>query len=157
MHTASALCKQVGQETELEIATFYLGELLLGIPISQIEEIGRFRELTPVPGAPPAVRGVMSLRGEVVTVLDLRVVLGLGTSECGNRTRNVIVRDGGERIGLLVDRMADVVRASRSALLAPPANMCGDGEMFASVYRLENELLVILKVAAATAICESAC
>ena len=113
--------------------------------------------VTPVPGAPASVCGVMSLRGEVVTVLDLRVVLGLGKTECTRQTRNVIVHAGGERIGLLVDRVADVVRAATADLLPPPANMNGaESTMFRAVYRMESELLVLVDVAAVTAIAETA-
>ena len=137
---------------EVELATFYVADLLLGIPIHEVEEISRYSAVTPVPGAPQSVCGVMSLRGEVVTVLDLRVVLGLGKTDCDRRTRNVIVHAGGERIGLLVDRVADVVRAAKADLLPPPANLSGaESAMFQAVCRLENELLVLLDVAAATA------
>ncbi len=141
-----------GTAAEIELATFYVADLLLGIPIREVEEISRYCAVTPVPGAPASVCGVMSLRGEVVTVLDLRVVLGLGKTEHTRQTRNVIVHAAGERIGLLVDRVADVARAVTADLLPPPANMSGaDSAMFQSVYRLENELLVLLDVAAATA------
>jgi purine-binding chemotaxis protein CheW len=64
----------------------------------------------------------------------------------------VIIQAAGERIGLLVDRVADVVRAAAADLLPPPANMSGvESTMFRAVYRMENELLVLLDVAAATA------
>ncbi len=138
--------------SEVEVATFYAADLLLGVPIHEVEEISRYCSVTPVPGAPDSVGGVMSLRGEVVTVLDLRAVLGLGKTECTRQTRNVIVQVGGERIGLLVDRVADVVRAATADFLPPPANLSGaDSMMFQAVYRMENELLVLLDVAAATA------
>ena len=137
---------------EVELATFYVADLLLGIPIQEMEEISRCCDVTPVPGAPPSVRGVMSLRGEVVTVLDLRVVLGLDKTECAKQTRNVIVHSHGERIGLLVDRVADVVRARTADLLPPPANLSGlETTLFKAVHRTESELLALLDVAAVTA------
>jgi len=87
-----------------------------------------------------------------VTVLDLRVVLGLGKSDRTRQTRNVIVQAGGERIGLLVDRVADVVRAATADLLPPPANLSpAENTMFQAVYRMESELLVLVDVAAVTA------
>jgi purine-binding chemotaxis protein CheW len=145
-----------GTDAEVELATFYVADLLLGIPIRQVEEISRYCSVTPVPGAPESVCGVMSLRGEVVTVLDLRTVLGLGKTERSRQTRNVIVHAGGERIGLLVDRVADVVRATTADLLPPPANTSGaDSAMFQAVHRMENELLVIVDVAAVTATAEA--
>ncbi len=141
-----------GTAAEVELATFYVADLLLGIPIREVEEISRHCAVTPVPGAPESVSGVMSLRGEVVTVLDLRAVLGLGKTERTRQTRNIIVQAGRERIGLLVDRVADVVRAATADLLPPPANLSGaESAMFHAVYRMENELLVLLDVAAATA------
>jgi purine-binding chemotaxis protein CheW len=142
---------------EVELATFYVAETLLGIPIRDVEEISRHCAVTPVPGAPAAVSGVMSLRGEVVSVLDLRVVLGLGKTTCTRQTRNVIVHAGGERIGLLVDRVADVVRAATVDLVAPPANMNGaELRMFQAVYRMESELLMLVDVDAVTAVAETA-
>ncbi len=139
----------VATAAEVELATFYAADLLLGIPIRDVEEICRFCNVTPVPGAPETVCGVMSLRGEVVTVLDLRVVLGLGKTERTRQTRNVIVHAGGERIGLLVDRVADVVSAATADLLPPPANMSStESAMFRAVYRMENELLMLVDVAA---------
>jgi len=145
-----------GTAAEVELATFYVADLLLGIPIGKVEEISRYCSVTPVPGAPESVCGVMSLRGEVVTVLDLRAVLGLGKIEYTGQTRNVIVQAGGERIGLLVDRVADVVRAVTADLLPPPANMSGaDSSMFQAVYRMENELLVLVDVTAVTATAET--
>lgn len=154
--TSASQPSPAANAAQLELATFYVGDLLLGIPIHQVEEIGRYAALTPVPGALPSVRGVMSLRGEVVTVLDFRVILGLGKTECNKRTRNVIVHSGGERIGLLVDRVADVVQVSTDDLLPPPANLsCAESAVFQSVYRLESELLVLVDVAAVTAATET--
>lgn len=137
---------------ELQCASFYLGEALMGIPIQQIEEINRHLAMTPVPHAPPHVRGVINLRGEVVTVIDLRTILGLAPTELTPRTRNVIVNSKGEHIGLLVDRIADVVTAGGDQVEPPPANVRGvDGRFFRGVYKLDGELLVILDVEAVVA------
>ena len=94
----------------------------------------------------------MSLRGEVVTVLDLGVVLGFGKIDLTRQTRNVIIHAAGERIGLLVDRVADVVSAATADLLPPPANMGpAESAMFRAVYRMENELLLLVDAAAVAA------
>lgn len=132
---------------EQEFITFYLGDLLLGIDIHQVQEINRNLDMTPVPHAPQAVRGVINLRGEVVMVVDLREVLGLPTAPLTRSNRNVIVKNGGEQIGLLVDRVADVVRASGEELDPMPGNLRGvDQQFFRSVYKMESGLLVILDV-----------
>jgi len=137
------------QSGEVQFATFRVDDLLLGADIRQVEEINRHLEMTPVPHAPGCVRGVINLRGDVVTVVDLRQILGLGATELSATTRNVIVNSRDERIGLLVDRIGDVVILSSDEIDPPPPNLNGaDVRLFRGVYRLDGELLVILDVEA---------
>jgi purine-binding chemotaxis protein CheW len=106
--------------------------------------------VTPVPHAPDFVCGVLNLRGEVVTVVDLRMILGLSQVDVNKDTRTVIVHSDGEQIGLRVDQIADVVRARTDELAAVPSNLGGvDGKLFKGIYRLDSELLVILDIKAA--------
>jgi len=135
------------RDGEVEFVTFYVGDLLLGAEIGHVEEINRHIDLTPVAHAPDSVRGVTNLRGEVVTVLDLRSILGLGRTEITPNTRNVIVNTEGERIGLLVDRIADVVTTQWSKIEPPPANLTGvHGRFLQGVHELERELLAVLNI-----------
>jgi purine-binding chemotaxis protein CheW len=127
-----------------QYVTFCAGDLLLGVPIEQVEEINRMADPTPVPHAPECVRGVINLRGEVVTVVDLRTVLGFDPLEAGRETRNVILNFNGEHVGLIVDRMADVVSAASGEIDRPPANI--EGRFYCGVYKLESELMVLLDV-----------
>jgi purine-binding chemotaxis protein CheW len=137
---------------QIDLATFYVGDLLLGIDIRVVREINRQLEFTPVPHSPSQVRGVINLRGEVVTVMDLRTILGLGKTDVSKYARNVIVHSGMEQIGLLVDRVADTVCVSADAIEPVPANVHGaDATMFRGVCRLEADLVVILDVETALA------
>lgn len=130
---------------ELELATFFIGDSLIGIDIKQMQEINRNLQLTRVPQAAPEVRGVVNLRGDVVTVLDLRVIFGLKPIEIGRNSRNIIIADAEERIGLLVDGIADVVHLTSDQIDAPPANLAGiSGRFFRGVHQLEGNLLLIL-------------
>lgn len=139
--------KRTVSSGEIEYATFHVGRLLLGIDIRQTEEINRQLELTAVPHAPACVRGVVNLRGEVVTVLDLRTILGLEPQALTAASRNVVVRADSEQVGLLVDRVADVVTVSAEEMEPPPANVSGvSGRFFKGVYKLESALLVVLDV-----------
>jgi purine-binding chemotaxis protein CheW len=139
--------KSVKTAGEVEFVTFHVGDLLIGVDIHQVEEINRLIDITPVPHAPRYVCGAVNLRGEVVTVVDLREILGLEKVEITQRTRTVVVNSKGEQIGLLVDRIADVIRVLPDEIDSPPANVGGiDGRFFKGVYKLENELLVILEV-----------
>ena len=132
---------------ELQFASFRLGDLLLGIDIHQVQEINRNLDITPVPHSPPAVRGVINLRGEVVTVIDLRAVLGLPAVDSSRLTRNVVVQQGGERIGLLVDSIADVVKTFVDDIDPLPENLGGiDHSFFTGVVKLDEGLLVIMNV-----------
>jgi purine-binding chemotaxis protein CheW len=140
---ATAVCAV----NELEFATFYVGNVLLGIEIRDVQEINRNLDLTVVPHGPAQVRGVMNLRGEVVTVIDLRVVFGLPPGEVTRSTRNIVLSSGDERISLLVDRIADVVSAREAEIESPPGNLSGiEDRFFSVVYKLENELLLIVDV-----------
>ncbi len=132
---------------EMELVTFYVGGLLMGVDIHKVEEINRHITLTPVPHAFDYVRGVINLRGEVVTIVDLRTILDLDNGKQTECARNVVVNSNGEQIGLLIDRVADVIRAKPDEIEPPPANVSGvDGRFFKGLFKLENELLVILDV-----------
>lgn len=146
MNTAQETARRDGAD-DVELVTFYVGDMLIGADIRHVDEINRQVDLTPVPQAPDDVRGVMNLRGDVVTVLDLRIVLGMGRTEIGKDSRNVIVNSNGERTGLLVDRVADVVTARRNEIYPPPANMSGLQARFVrGVYKLDHDLLTVLDI-----------
>lgn len=132
---------------EQQFATFYVGDLLLGIDIRHVQEINRQLDITPVPNAPAHVRGVINLRGEVATVIDLRTVLGLPKVEPSPSTRNLIVHYQDESIGLWVDRIGDILSVPPNAIAPPPANVDGvDGRFFRGVHTMETEIVVLLDV-----------
>jgi purine-binding chemotaxis protein CheW len=142
--------RSVKSAGEMEFVTFYVGNLLIGVDIQHVEEINRQVDVTPVPHAPPQVRGVINLRGEVVTVVDLRKVLDMGQTEVNQYSRTVVVNSGSEEIGLLVDRVADVMLARTDQIDPPPANVGGiAGQFFKGIYKLEKTLLIVLDVDAA--------
>ena len=107
----------------VEYITVHVGDMLLGVDIAAVDEIIRYVEPTFVPHAPPIVRGVLNLRGEVITVLDFAMMLGLPAAETSRQSRIVITRSQGERIGLCVDRVGDVVNITSDDLDATPCNI----------------------------------
>lgn len=142
--------------TELQLATFWLGDLLLGINIHGIRGINRVGAITPVPDAPEMVAGVVNLRGDVVTVVNLRSILQLPSIELTSRTRLLIVQSEAESIGLLVDRVADVVTVMTDQAEPLPANFNSSAsQYFSNVYRVGADLLVTLDVTAALAVTEN--
>ncbi len=140
---------QVAGVNDLQLVTFRLDKALIGVHIRQVEEINRHVEVTGVPHAPDHVSGVINLRGDVVTVVDLRAVLGQPPIVITKQTRTVIVRSRDERIGLLVDEIGEVVTARADQIDPPPVNTCGtDCRLFEGIHKLPTELLVVLDVEA---------
>lgn len=135
-------------ETKLtQYVSFYVGDLLIGLPIHQVQEINRHLEVTRVPHADASIRGVINLRGEVVSVLDLPKVLGFGSAEISSTSRNVIIHHDNEQIGLVVDHVADILSIPKAEIRPTPANVKGvDGRFFKGVHTAESKITVILDV-----------
>ena len=135
------------QNKRVELATFYMGEALCGMDILKIQEINKLMEMTKVPQAPDYVLGILNLRGQIVTIIDLRKKLGLAPTELNNKRRNIIVNSQGEYIGLMAARISDVVQADVSKIEQPPANIRGlQGKYFTGVFKTETDLIGILDV-----------
>ena len=129
------------------LATFYVGEALCGMDILKVQEINKQMEVTHVPQAPEYVSGVLNLRGRIVTIVDLGKKIGLSPTHLSDESRNIIVNSQDEYIGLLVDRIADVVPARWDQVEASPANIGGvQAKFFKGVYKTENSLLGILDI-----------
>jgi purine-binding chemotaxis protein CheW len=149
MSTATLERNQIGSD-DLQLATFYVGEMLLGLEIDQVQEINRCLDVTTVPHAPDWVRGVINLRGDVVTVIDLRSVLGLERGTVTKDSRNLIVNLSGELVGLCVDRIADIINVSRDEVTPPPPNLGElDQHFFSGVVTGEDAIVAILKLSEA--------
>lgn len=131
----------------IEMATFYVGNALFGMDILKVQEINKSLDMTSVPQAPEYVKGILNLRGQIVTIIDLGIKLGLSKIEIGPETRNIIVNSKNEYIGLLVERIGDVERSSEDKIEAPPANIGGvKAKFFEGVCKKENRLIGILNV-----------
>ena len=124
-----------------------VGNIRCGIAITQIQEINKQIAMTPVHHAPAYVRGVINLRGQIVTVVDLRVKFGLPPLELDEDRCIVVVRWSGESIGLLADRIQDIVVADAADILDPPANICGvTGAFFSGIYPMEQGLVACMRL-----------
>jgi purine-binding chemotaxis protein CheW len=107
------------------VATFLLGDAAFGIGAAQVQEVVRVGDITPVHHAPPYVVGIRNLRGKIVTVIDLRVRLDLGSMDARADTRILIVDWQGEPIGLMVDSVADTISVNSADIMPPPPNVHG--------------------------------
>ena len=137
----------LSDNNSMEFATFYIGDALCGMDILRIQEINKHMEMTRVPQAPDYVKGILNLRGQIVTIIDLRQKLGLAPAGSDEDARNIIVKSQEEYIGLMVDRISDVVNVDRDKLESPPASMDGvQGKFFKGVYKTEKSLVGILEM-----------
>jgi purine-binding chemotaxis protein CheW len=134
-------------KTIVELATFYIGDALCGMDILKIQEINKLMQMTKVPQAPDYVLGILNLRGQIVTILDLGKKLGLGETDINQDPRNIIVNSAGGHVGLLVRKISDVVSVDMGKRESAPANMRGiQGEYFNGVYKTDTNLIGILNV-----------
>lgn len=110
-------------EVRREVITFLLGGESFAVELRALREIIKPPPLTEIPRAPRFLRGVLSLRGTMVPVLDLRRRLRLGAVEPAPKTRILIVEYSGEPVGLLVDEVTDVARIAERDIEAPPLGL----------------------------------
>jgi purine-binding chemotaxis protein CheW len=134
----------------VDLTTFNIGDACCGINILRVQEINKLTEVTCVPLAPDYVKGILNLRGLIITVIDVGKRLGLPSSEAdeAKNQRNIIVYYENESIGLLVDSIGDVFRAENENIEKPPANVVGiQGQFFEGVLKTEKRLISILNLA----------
>jgi len=131
-----------------DFVTFFIGHQMFGIPVLNVQDILTPASIAAIPLAPPEVRGSINLRGRIVTVIDVRVRLGLdpkGTNDGENM--GVTVEHGHDLYTLLVDRIGDVMGLPDDLYERNPATLDPVWREFSNgVYRLEDNLLVVLDI-----------
>ena len=128
-----------------QYSTFRLGDRLFGLDLMMIREINRILDITPVPHAREHIRGLINLRGQIVTAIDLRRRLGLPARTAVHPLMNVVVRSSGGSISLLVDDIGDVVETEESTFERPPDTLDGDArKMIRGVHKLNDRLMHVL-------------
>lgn len=130
-----------------QLVTFRLDGDLYGIDVGHVQEVLRTQRVTPVPLAPAGVAGLINLRGQVVTAIELRRRLGRPPRPRGLESVAVVVRLHGETVGLLVDSISDVVRVRAADFERPPETLEGEARsLIHGAYKLERALLLALDV-----------
>jgi purine-binding chemotaxis protein CheW len=128
-----------------QYATFHLNGLFLGVEVLKVQEVIRYQEMTRVPLAPTMIQGLINLRGQIVTAIDLRRRFEFPSMEEGRRPMNVVVKSDEGAVSLLVDEIGDVVEIEDEAYERPPETLKGaTRELVTGVYKLKNQLLLVL-------------
>lgn len=132
-------------EPRRQYCTFRVSDLLLGVDVQQVQEVIRYQAMTRVPLAGRAITGLINLRGQIVTAIDLREQLGLPPRERERLPMNVVIRDEDGAVSLLVDEIGDVIEVDNETFEPPPATVRGPTRaMVSGAYKLEHELLLVL-------------
>ncbi len=135
-------------ENSREYVTVEIADQLFGIEVTSIHDVFQPHSLTEVPMAPPEVKGVLNLRGRIVTAIDARDRLGLPKPECENHQDMAIgVEIDNESYGLIIDRVGEVLRLAESDREPMPSNIDSKWQDVShGIYRLDGRLLIILNI-----------
>jgi purine-binding chemotaxis protein CheW len=128
-----------------QYCTFYLDGRYFGLDVLTVQEIIRYQVLTRVPLAPPVVRGLINLRGQIVTSIDLRRRLNIPERPADQVPLNVVVQTDDGAVSLLVDEIGDVLEVSDNLFERPPETLNGTArDLIRGAYKLPDRLLLIL-------------
>jgi purine-binding chemotaxis protein CheW len=131
--------------SEGQFCTFFVNGLFLGVEVTRIQEVIRYQPLTAVPLTPSVIAGLMNLRGQIVTAIDLRQRLGLPPRTCEDLPTNVVLRTDDGAVSLLVDEIGDVIEVDEDAFERPPETLDGEArELIRGAYKLKGRLLLVL-------------
>ncbi|MFL0798657.1 MAG: chemotaxis protein CheW [Cellvibrionaceae bacterium] len=135
------------EDPVLQWVTFKLAGETYGINVMQVQEVLRYSEIAPVPGAPMYVLGIINLRGNVVTVIDTRHRFGLEPGEITDNTRIVIIEADSHVVGILVDSVAEVVYLRQSEIeTAPNVGNEESAKFIQGVCHKNDELLILVEL-----------
>lgn len=129
----------------LQFCTFYVDNLLFGVPLTDVQEVMRHTDMTRVPLAPTVVSGLINLRGQIVTAVDLRQKLEFAPPAAEKPPMNVVVHNDEGAVSLLVDEIGDVVEVGDDAFEPPPETLRGKVRtVILGVYKLSGRLMHVL-------------
>lgn len=138
--------RRAGQQHDREVLTFRLADEVYGLDISWMREIARLRPITEVPQVPAFLPGIVTLRGTVIPIIDLRRRLQLPAADPTALNRILIVEHDSEPFGLIVDQVLKVVRMAEQQVESAPLPGGIESEFLAGVARVEDELIVLLNL-----------
>lgn len=131
--------------TTRQICTFYLDNRLFGVDAHMVQEVIRYQEMTRVPLTSASVFGLINLRGQIVTALDMRMRLGYPQRPDGQLPMNVVVQSDDGAVSLLVDRIGDVIDVAANEYETLPDTLRGPIRDFVEgTFKLDKQLLLVL-------------
>ncbi len=136
-----------------QFATFYLNDHFFGVDVLKVQEVIRYQQMTRVPIAPAMIQGLINLRGQIVTAIDLRRRFEMPPRPDGQFPMNVVVRTDDGAVSLLVDEIGDVLEVPDDTFESTPESLKGVvRQLVDGVYKLTDRLLIILNTEKAVCI-----
>jgi len=133
------------QSRASQLCTFYLDNQMFGIDVQSVQEVIRYQQMTDIPLAPDSVCGLINLRGQIVTAIELRKRLGLPNRPEGQLPMNVVVRSDDGAVSLLVDQIGDVQESDEENFEPPPETLRGSTrQLIRGAYKMKDRLLLVL-------------
>lgn len=142
--------QSVGNDTSHnQYVSFLIADQLLGVPVDIVQEVLNPQAIAKTPKARPEIAGLLNLRGQIVTAVDLRKCLKLPANPAEKPSMNVVVRHKGESYSLLVDEVGDVINVSHDQFEPPPVTLDAHWKSLVSgVFQSEERLFIVLNVGA---------
>lgn len=141
----SATAKSDSELTGGQFSTFFVDDLFFGVDVLNVQEVLRAQQMTPVPQAPNVIEGLINLRGQIVTAIDMRRRLLLPPRGADQTPMNMVVRTIDGAVSLLVDEIGDVLDTDAATFERAPDNLDASArELIRGVYKLKDRLLLVL-------------
>src|ERR1017187_10137611 len=145
MLTDTATLKSELAQSSGQFSTFFVADLFFGVDVLHGQEVLRFQHMTRVPQAPEVIEGLINLRGQIVTAIDMRRRLRLPPRGGDQTPMNMVVRTEDGAVSLLVDEMGDGLDVEAATYERPPENLDPAArELIRGVYKLKDRLLLVL-------------
>jgi len=128
-----------------QYSTFFVADMFFGVDVLQVQEVLRAQQMSPVPQAPDVIEGLINLRGQIVTAIDMRRRLQLEPRAGDVAPMNMVVRTADGAVSLLVDEIGDVLDMDAANYERPPEGLDSAArELIRGVYKLKDRLLLVL-------------
>lgn len=127
------------------LSTFHVGDFYCGIHTKEVIELTKDLEVTPVPLAPASILGLLNLRGQIVTAIDMRVRLSCERKEISSDSIGIFYKHSGSFFSFIVDRVNEIIELDEKDFEPPPSNLTGPAlDFVAGVYKMPGRLLLVL-------------
>jgi purine-binding chemotaxis protein CheW len=133
----------------MQFCTFFLNQIYFGIDVMQVQEVIRYQETTPIPLAANDIKGLINLRGQIITVIELKRRLSMNNEATTDEQTsfNIILENDSQPVSLLVDKMGDVIEVDHRDIEPTPSTLKGKiSQMLQGAYKFQNEFLLILDI-----------